>query len=107
MSVPAMLRHRCDISRLQTVGVNQKSMSQLYTSLPCLFMPMSDRQAVEGGYTVGQAWTVYFSPATDIKRGDKLTYNGATYLVRGVRPYDNFGALSYRSAAVETEQANG
>lgn len=103
-----MLRHRCDLARMATVGTNgRKAPSTLYTNVSCLFMPMSDRAAVEGNYTVGQAWNVYFSPTADIKRGDKLTYNGTTYLVRGLKPYSGFGAMSYQQAAVETEQANG
>lgn len=108
MSVGTMLRHRCDVARNAAVGTNgRKTMQTVASSIPCMVTPMSDQQAVSGSYTVGQTYTMFFNPTADIQRGDRVTFNGNTYLIKGLKPYMVFGGVSFVQAVAETEQANG
>ena len=102
------LLHTCDVARNQTLGTNgRKSMATVQTAVPCLFLPMSAYAAIQNGYSVGFAWDVYAADGTDIQMGDKLTWNGVTYLVRGRQPYTGLPVVSHLRLTVETERSNG
>lgn len=102
-----MLRHRCTISRNAAVSTRRAAVTVAATSVPCQFTPLADRQSIDMGYSVGQAWRVAFGPTTDVRRGDRLTYNNLTYLVQGTKPFQGFGAMSYQEVLAVSEQANG
>lgn len=101
------LVHNCSTSRTQKVGTNgRKTMSTLLPSVDCLFLPMSAYTAVQNGYDVGSAWNVYFNDGIDVQVGDKLTCSGNSYLVRGVRKFSGFPAVSHIEVAATTENAH-
>ncbi|MEB0287227.1 hypothetical protein QN355_11745 [Cryobacterium sp. 10S3] len=102
------LFHVCDVARNQAVGTNgRKQFSSLYTAVPSLFLPMSAQAAIQNGYSVGFAWDIYVDDGTDIQIGDKLTYSGQTYIVRGRQPYAGLPIVSHLHLMAETEHANG
>ncbi|WP_427007193.1 hypothetical protein [Pseudarthrobacter sp. H2] len=79
----------------------------LYTGLQCLFLPMTAQAAVQNGFSVGFGWDIYFNDGTDIQIGDKLTFSGTTYIVRGKQPYSGLPLVSHVHLTAETEHANG
>lgn len=85
-----IFRHTCDVKRNAPVGTNGRHQKQiLATGKKCLLIPMASRYEIENGFTVGSAYDAYFpDPATDVKSGDQLIWNGDTYNVRAARPYD-------------------
>jgi hypothetical protein len=106
--VGPLLQHSCDVARNQAVGTNgRKSYVALSTGLPCLFLPMSAQAAVQNGFSVGFGWDVYVDDGTDIQIGDKLTFSGTTYIVRGKQPYTGLQLVSHVHLTAETEHANG
>lgn len=102
-----MLKHRCTVARNQAVGTNgRKAYSTVQSSVACLFLPMSSVASIQNGYSVGFSWDIYAKDGTDIQIGDRLTWNGKTYLVRGKQPFTGFGRVSYLKVSAETERAN-
>lgn len=84
-----MLEHSCDISRNQPLGTNGRyQMAQLATAVPCLFLPVGSRIAVEQGFTIGRDYEVFFDSGADVKVGDKLARDGKSYIVSYVQTYE-------------------
>lgn len=103
-----LLLHTCDVARNQAVGTNgRKQFSSLYATVPSLFLPMSAQAAIQNGFSVGFAWDIYFNDGIDVQIGDKLTYSGQTYIVRGRQPYAGLPIVSHLRITAETEHANG
>lgn len=102
------LQHQCDVARNQAVGTNgRKQMTTVHTAIACLFLPMSPQAAIQNNYSVGTAWDVYVDDGTDIQIGDMLTWNSATYIVRGRQPFTGLPVVSHIRLAAVTEHANG
>lgn len=103
-----MLRHRCDTARNTALGTNGRHIPTPHlTGVRCAFMPMSAEAAVRNGFDVGFGWYVYAASSADILIGDRLTWNGETYIVKGKKPYLQFGGTSHIEFTAETEHANG
>jgi hypothetical protein len=101
------LVHTCNVARNVAVGTNgRKSYQALSNGLPCLFLPMSAYSAVQNGYTVGSAFNVYFNDGTDVQVGDKLTYNGQSYIVRGREVFTGIPVVSHIKVTAVTENAH-
>jgi hypothetical protein len=102
------LFHTCDVARNQAVGTNgRKAYSPIAARVACLFLPMSTQAAIQNQFSIGYAWDIYFSDGTDVQVGDKLTYSGQTYIVRGRQPYAGIPLVSHLHITAETEHANG
>lgn len=102
------LVHTCSTARTQAVGTNgRKQMSTNLTGVSCLFLPMSAYAAVQNGYDVANAWNVYFNDGIDVQVGDKLTFDGISYLVRGVKRFTSMPFISHMEVAATTENAHG
>jgi hypothetical protein len=83
-----LLEHTCTIKRNAAVGTNgRRQLSDLYTAVPCLALPMGLSTAVSNGFSLGKAYDVFFADGQDVKPGDKLIIDGASYLVKGVQPF--------------------
>lgn len=103
-----LLQHSCDVARNQSLGTNGRhQFATIATAVPSLFLPMSAQAAIQNQFSVGYAWDIYFNDGTDIQIGDRLTYNGQTYLVRGKQPYSGLQLVSYLHVSAETEHGNG
>jgi hypothetical protein len=72
-----------------------------------MFLPMSAQAAIQNSFSVGFAWDIYFNDGQDIQIGDKLTYNGQTYIVRGKQPFAGLPVVAHLHITAETEHANG
>jgi hypothetical protein len=108
MSVTSLLKHSCSTARNVAVGTNgRKQYQALLANVRCMFTPMSAQASVQNQFDVGFGWDVFFPDGTDVQIGDKLTWNGRTYLVRGRQPFTGYGRVSYLEVSAETEQANG
>jgi hypothetical protein len=49
---------------------------------------MGATAAVQNGFSVSKAYDVFFGAGQDVKVGDRLLRNEASYLVRGIREYE-------------------
>lgn len=104
MSVVGMLRQTCSLSRSVPVGTNGRTQpQQLYPSLSCMVLPMNNTTAIAYDFSLGRAFDFYFADGTDVQIGDRLTFNGATYMVKSVKPYSGFGVTSYMQVLTEQE----
>lgn len=91
-----LLQHTCDIYRNQAVGTNGRKAKALLTSnVRATFLPMSAEASIKNGYSVGNAYDVYFGPGTDIKVGDRLKRDSDNYAVSAVIPFEGFGQVSH------------
>jgi hypothetical protein len=89
-----LLEHTAAQQR-QTKIAGQGESTALQTvsnAVACLCLPMDDRAAVQQGFTVGQAYDVFFADGQDIKKGDRLTVNGLVLYVSGVQRFVGLGA---------------
>lgn len=83
-----MLIHRCDISRNTAVGTNGRhAMQSRYTAIECLAIPMPAQTSIQNGFELGRGYDIYFHNGQDVKVGDKLTWNGDTYVVSAIQRY--------------------
>jgi hypothetical protein len=83
-----LLEHTCTIRRNAAVGTNgRQQLSDLYTAVPCLALPMGLSTAVSNGFSLGKAYDVFFADGQDVKPGDKLIIEGDSYLVKGIQPF--------------------
>ena len=103
------LIHTCDTERSAAVGTSDrlKAMQTNLSAVPCLFLPMSAQAAIQNNFEVGYGFTVYFEDGTDVQVGDRLTWNGTRYLVRGRQAYPGFDAISHLSISAESEHSSG
>jgi hypothetical protein len=100
---PGLLNSVATINRSQAVGTNGRSQMQLlYTSVPCLVMPMNTTTAVQQKFSIGRAYDVYFAPSQDVQAGDALIVAGNTYVVKLTQVY-NVAALGYVLAMTEED----
>jgi hypothetical protein len=84
-----LLEHTCDIKRNAAVGTNgRRQLSDLYTDVSCLALPMGLSTAISNGFSLGKAYDVFFAAGQDVKPGDKLIIDGADYTVKGVQPFN-------------------
>lgn len=86
-----LLANACDIYRDQTVGTNgrtQKAVSPTYSAVSCLVLPMNHNTIIQMGFSLGKAFDFYFDLTSDVRTGDKLAYNGKTYYVKAVQPFN-------------------
>jgi hypothetical protein len=101
------LRHTCSTSRVQTLGTNgRKTMAAYLSSVPCLFLPMSNFSQIQNNFDIGTGWNVYFNDGTDVQVGDKLTFGGSSYLVRGSKAYTGLPMVSHLEIAAVSENAH-
>lgn len=108
MSVASMLRQTCDTQRNTAVGTNgRKAFQANLTGQRCMFVPMSAEAAIQYQYKAGYAWTVFFQDGTDVRVGDKLIWKGQNYLVKGKKPFTDYGIVSNLEVMVESENTNG
>jgi hypothetical protein len=100
-----LLAHTCSISRKQTVGTNgRQALAPVYSDVPCLFLPMATRTSIEHNFALGRGFDTYFDDGQDVKIGDKLGYNGSTFVVRFIQPFSGLaGGLSHVRAMTEQE----
>lgn len=91
-----LLRHYCQVKRSAPVGTNGRHQQAIiYASVKALFIPMSSRYEVENGFGFGSGYDVYCQASADIKTGDQLVWDGATFNVRAVRSYKGVGSVSH------------
>jgi hypothetical protein len=83
-----LLEHTCTIKRNVAVGTNgRRQIENLYTGIPCLALPMGLSTAIANGFSLGQAYDVFFAEGQDVKAGDKLVIDGENYTVKGVQTF--------------------
>jgi hypothetical protein len=98
-----LLEHTCTIRRPAAVGTNgRKAMTDLYTSVSCLLLPMSDQTSIRHNFTLGRAYDVYFEDGQDVKVGDQIVVDGNKYAIRSVQPY-RVPVVGHVRAAAEQE----
>ena len=68
---------------------------------------MSAQSAIQNSFSVGFGWDIYFADGADIQMGDKLSYGGQAYIVRGRQPFSGIPMASHLHITAETEHANG
>ena len=99
-----LLDHTCDIARTQAVGTNgRRQMASLYTGIPCLALPMNNTTAIQNQFSIGRAYDFYFADRQDVKNGDKLTWNGSTFIVKVVQPFTGLAFGSHIRTMCEQE----
>lgn len=78
------LQHTCDVSRNAPVGTNgRRQLTLIYEGVRCLALPMSTQATLQNGFDLGRGYDFYFDPSADVKVGDKLDFDGDTYIVSG------------------------
>ena len=82
--------HSATLKRDTAVGTNGRKTNQnVGTVGEILFVPMPSRREVEAGWSVGSGYDIYVKDQdADIRTGDQLIYDGATYNVRAANKYD-------------------
>lgn len=102
-----ILLHACDVARSQAVGTNgRRQLATVQTAVPCTFVPMSAKSSIDHNFAVGFGWDIYFDDGADIRSGDRLSWNGGTYIVSGTQPFIGFPGVSHVRVAAETEHGN-
>lgn len=83
-----LLEHTCTIRRYVNVGTNgRRTLSNLHTGVRCLALPMGLSTAVSNGFSLGQAYDVYFADGQDVKVGDDLVIGSDHYTVKGLQRF--------------------
>lgn len=70
----------------------------------CSVQPSSTSLSQDGRILgIAESFTVYMDPDADVKEGDRIVYEGNTYIVSGMtRPWASpTGALSNKQATIE------
>lgn len=99
-----LLQHTCDVYRDTAVGTNGRRAKTLHDSgVRATFIPLSTEAAIRNGYSVGNAYDVYFASGADVKVGDRLKRDGQDYAVSAVIPYEGFGVVSHRHVIATME----
>lgn len=99
-----LLVHTCDIKRNTSVGTNGRKVPQtLYTGVGATFIPMPAATAARLNFSLSDSYDVYMDISTDVKRGDVLVYDGATYTVKAVQRHPGFGPVSHTRIMAERE----
>lgn len=99
-----LFQHQCSVKRAAPVGTNgRQSKVEVATGVSSLFIPMASRTEIENGFSLGAGYDVYFGdPIADVRTGDQLVYDGATFNVRAVRAY-KAGRVSHKHALATRE----
>lgn len=83
------LIHTCTISRNMTLGTNgRKALQTLATGVPCLGWPMNAQTTIQNQFELGRGYDFYFNSTQDVRVGDKIGWNGDTYVVSAKQLYD-------------------
>ncbi len=84
-----LLENNCNIKRSVAVGTNgRNTMQSLYANVSCLVLPMNTTTAIENGFSIGRAYDIFFDISQDVQVGDQVAYNGDTFYVRVVQPFN-------------------
>lgn len=98
--------HRVDIKRMASTGQGiSKTMTALYTGVACTVIPMDNQSTVANGWDYGQGYEVFFAPAQDVKKGDKLVWNGLNLIVQGVKDFTGFALVAHRQVMAQREDS--
>lgn len=82
--------HSAQVKRDTALGTNGRKTKQVIgTESGLIFIPMPSRVEIENQFSVGTGWDVYAKDKdVDIRSGDQLVHDGATFNVRRVARYD-------------------
>lgn len=100
------LKHTCDIYRNVSTGqglTKKMGTTPLYPSVNCLVLPMDIQSTIDNSVEYGQIHYVFFDESVDVRKGDKLVYNGNNYYVQGVKDYSGFPIVSHKEALAQRE----
>lgn len=102
------LIHTCSTLRMQGTGLNGgSSMQTNLSTVSCLFLPMSPAATVQLGWDVGTGWKVFFDDGTDVQAGDKLVFQGRSYVVKGEpQAFTEMPLVSHVEVSAMTENAH-
>lgn len=102
---PGLLNQTCTITRqvaIEGSAVKRTQPQVIYTSIPCLVIPMNHRTAIDMHFDIGRASDVFFNVGQDVKPEDVVTVGGNTYVVGAVQAY-NVPVAGYTVAHGEQE----
>lgn len=106
-----LLEHTCTVRRNVAVGTNgRRQLADLYTSVPCLALPMGLSTAISNNFSLGRAYDVFFNDGQDVKPGDKLiivtrTAGTDSYTVKGIQRF-SVPVVGHVRALCEQEVSN-
>lgn len=84
-----LLSHTCTISRNTALGTNGRhALAEVATVVSCLAIPMNAQTTIQNGFELGRGYDFYLNMGQDVRVGDKLTWNGDTYVVSARQVYD-------------------
>lgn len=99
--------HTVDIQRMTTIagqGIS-KSMSALYTAIPCTVLAMDNQSTIANQWDYGQGYEVYFEATQDVKKGDKLIWGSVSLIVQGVKDYTGYPIVAHKVVLTQREDA--
>lgn len=90
MALPHLMFHRASIQRPTptkgTSGGEIDFLADVYSDLPCCVQPASGTDLVfYNQRNIQVTHTIFTDRAVSVRNGDTITYNGRTFILKGVR----------------------
>jgi len=91
--------HSIDVERL-TQSSGQSVYSSWLTDAEAFVQPLDTESTESLGESFSKGSFMYLPIGTDVQEGDRVTFDGDVYKVKGIKPY-KYGNLAHQKALIE------